>query len=46
MFHTDRGKEFDNQHIEDALTTFGIQRSLNLKRYSYDNAVAASTFKL
>ncbi|OEL08339.1 transposase [Staphylococcus equorum] len=45
MFHTDRGKEFDNQCIEDALTTFGIQRSLSLKGCPYDNAIAESTFK-
>lgn len=45
MFHTDRGKEFDNACIEDALTTFSIQRSLSIKRCPYDNAIAESTFK-
>lgn len=45
MFHTDRGKEFDNACIEDALTTFGIQRSLSIKGCPYDNAIAESTFK-
>lgn len=34
-----------SKHIEDGLTMFGIQRLLSLKRCSYDNAVAASTFK-
>ena len=28
IFHTDRGKEFDNQLISEAIETFGIQRSL------------------
>ncbi|MEB7783054.1 IS3 family transposase [Mammaliicoccus sciuri] len=45
MFHTDRGKEFDNACIEDALITFGIQRSLSIKGCPYDNAIAESTFK-
>lgn len=31
MFHTDRGKEFDNKLISEALETFGIQRSLSMK---------------
>ncbi len=31
MFHTDRGKEFDNKLITEALETFGIQRSLCMK---------------
>lgn len=34
MFHTDRGKEFDN-----VLNTFGIQRLLSMKGCPYDNAV-------
>jgi len=45
MFHTDRGKEFDNACIEDTLTTFGIQRSLSIKGCTYDNAIAELTFK-
>lgn len=45
MFHTDRGKEFDNQEIEKVLNTFGIQRSLSMKGCPYDNAVAEATFK-
>jgi putative transposase len=46
MFHTDRGKEFDNQLISDSLETFGIQRSLSAKGCPYDNAVAEATFKI
>jgi len=45
MFHTDRGKEFDNYLIDDVLDTFGIQRSLSMKGCPYDNAVAETTFK-
>ncbi|AVP35546.1 IS3 family transposase [Staphylococcus felis] len=45
MFHTDRGKEFDNHMIDDVLDTFGIKRSLSMKGCPYDNAVAESTFK-
>ena len=45
MFHTDRGKEFDNKLISEALETFGIQRSLSKKGCPYDNAVAETTFK-
>src|SRR5699024_11830457 len=44
-FHTDRGKEFDNALIDDALETFGIERSLSNKGSPYDNAVAEATFK-
>ncbi len=45
MFHTDRGSEFKNQLIEEALETFSIQRSLSVKGCPYDNAVAEATFK-
>lgn len=45
MFHTDRGKEFDNHLIDEVLDTFGIQRSLSMKGCPYDNAVAEATFK-
>ena len=44
VFHTDRGKEFDNQLIDDLLTTFDISRSLSAAGNPYDNAVAESTF--
>jgi putative transposase len=46
MFHTDRGKEFDNALISQTLTTFGIERSLSMKGCPYDNAVAEATFKI
>lgn len=46
MFHTDRGKEFDNGLISEALETFGIQRSLSMKGCPYDNAVAEAMFKV
>ncbi len=46
MFHTDRGKEFDNKLISEALEAFGIQRSLSMKGCPYDNAVAEATFKV
>src|SRR5699024_936477 len=45
IFHTDRGKEFDNALIDNALDTFGIKRSLSNKGSPYDNAVAEATFK-
>lgn len=46
LFHTDRGKEFDNLLISEALETFGIQRSLSMKGCPYDNAVAEAMFKV
>lgn len=45
MFHTDRGKEFDNTKIEEFLSAFNIQRSLSRKGTPHDNAVAESTYK-
>ncbi len=46
MFHTDRGKDFDNKLITEALETFGIQRSLSMKGCPYDNAVAEAMYKV
>jgi len=46
IFHTDRGNEFKNKLIDDALKTFNIQRSLSMKGCPYDNAVAEATFKI
>jgi putative transposase len=46
LFHTDRGSEFKNELIEQALRTFEIERSLSFKGSPYDNAVAEATFKL
>src|SRR5690625_220518 len=37
--------EFDNSLIDQALETFGIERSLSEKGSPYDNAVAEATFK-
>ena len=45
LFHTDRGKEFKNQLIDDVLTAFEINRSLSKKGTPYDNAVAEAGFK-
>lgn len=46
LFHTDRGSEFKNRLIDQALDTFGIERSLSAKGTPYDNAVAEATFKI
>lgn len=46
MFHTDRGSEFNNKLIDEALDTFNIQRSLSMKGCPYDNAVAEAMFKV
>lgn len=46
LFHTDRGSEFDNQLIDETLTTFKIQRSLSAKACPYDNSVAEATFRM
>ncbi|MBU9712361.1 IS3 family transposase [Bacillus tamaricis] len=45
LFHTDRGSEFKNKLIDQALEAFGIERSLSEKGTPYDNAVAEATFK-
>lgn len=45
IFHSDRGKEFDNQMIEEMLEAFGIARSLSQAGCPYDNAVAESTYR-
>ena len=45
LFHTDRGSEFKNQLIDDALEAFDIERSLSEKGNPYDNAVAEAMFK-
>lgn len=45
LFHTDRGKEFDNQAIDEILEGFDITRSLSKKGCPYDNGVAESTYK-
>ena len=45
LFHTDRGKEFDNHLIDEVLEAFKIKRSLSTKGCPYDNAVAEATMK-
>ncbi|MDD7306053.1 MAG: IS3 family transposase, partial [Peptoniphilaceae bacterium] len=46
IFHTDRGKEFDNKEIDNILDIFGINRSLSKKTSPYDNAVAEAVNKV
>lgn len=45
IFHSNRGKEFDNQLIDERLETFGITRSFSQAGCPYDNAVAESTYR-
>lgn len=45
LFHTDRGKEFDNQSIDELLDVFQIKRSLSRPDCPYDNAVAEATYR-
>lgn len=45
IFHTDRGREFDNQLISEVLTNNDIKYSLSKKGCPYDNAVSEATFK-
>lgn len=44
IFHTDRGKEFDNKLIDTILETFYIERSLSKKGCPYDNVPAENFF--
>lgn len=46
IFHTDRGNEFKNKIIDEAIKGFQIKRSLSMKGCPYDNAVAEATFKI
>jgi putative transposase len=46
LFHIDRGNEFKNKLIDDALETLKIKRSLSMKGCPHDNAVAEATFKI
>lgn len=45
VFHTDRGKEFDNELIDVKLETFNITRSLSRRGSPHDNSVAEATRK-
>lgn len=46
IFHTDRGKEYDNKEIDEILNVFDINRSLSSKGSPYDNAVSEATNKI
>ena len=46
MYSADRGNEFKNRIIEEALETFDIRRSLSHKGCPYDNEVAEATYKI
>lgn len=43
IFHTDRGKEFKNQLIDDVIEKYHLKRSLSNKGTPLDNAVIEST---
>ena len=45
LFHTDRGSEFKNKLIDQALETFSIERSFSEKGTPYDDAVAEAHLK-
>ncbi|NLY21021.1 MAG: IS3 family transposase, partial [Tissierellia bacterium] len=46
IFHSDRGKEYDNIKIDNILETFNIKRSLSRKGNPYDNAVSEAMNKV
>lgn len=46
LFHTDRGKEFDNKYIDQIIKAYNIQRSLSNPGTPHDNAVAEATYKI
>ena len=46
VFHSDRGREYDNIKIDNILETFEIERSLSRKGNPYDNAVSEATNKI
>jgi putative transposase len=46
LFHTDRGTEFNNNLINEAMNAFNITRSLSDAGCPYDNAVAEAAFKV
>jgi len=46
IFHTDRGNEFKNKIMDEAMGAFQIKPSLSMKGCPYDNAVAEATFKI
>ena len=46
LFHSDRGKEYDNIKIDNILEAFNIERSLSRKGNPYDNAVSEAMNKI
>lgn len=46
VFHSDRGREYDNITIDEVLESFEIERSLSRKGNPYDNAVSEATNKI
>ena len=46
IFHSDRGKEYDNVKIDNILKAFEIDRSLSRKGNPYDNAVSEAVNKI
>lgn len=46
IFHSDRGKEYDNIAIDEILEVFNIERSLSSKGNPYDNAVCEALNKV
>ncbi len=46
VFHSDRGREYDNIKIDNILETFNIERSLSRKGNPYDNAVSEAMNKV
>lgn len=46
IFHSDRGREYDNIKIDDILESFEIRRSLSRKGNPYDNAVSEAVNKI
>ncbi|MFY9612507.1 MAG: IS3 family transposase [Tissierellaceae bacterium] len=46
VFHSDRGREYDNKKVDNILETFEIERSLSRKGNPYDNAVIEAMNKV
>ena len=46
VFHSDRGREYDNIKIDSILEAFEIERSLSRKGNPYDNAVSEAMNKV
>lgn len=46
MFYSDCGSEFENEVLDEVISTFEITHSLIMKSSPYDNAVARAIFKI